>query len=52
MGGIVATLSEDDMRNLAAYFAAQKPRPGVAKDAALVTAGQKLYRGGEQRHRA
>lgn len=46
MTGMAAGLSDQDMRNLAAYFAAQKPRPGVAHDAALVTAGQKLYRGG------
>lgn len=46
MAGIVATLSEQDMRNLAAYFAAQKPKSGAARDARLVTAGQKLYRGG------
>jgi cytochrome c553 len=46
MAGMVAGLSDADMRNLAAYFAARKPRPGVARDAALVTAGQKLYRGG------
>lgn len=47
MAGMVATLSDDDMRNLAAYFAAQKPRPGAAKDRELVAAGQKLYRGGD-----
>ena len=44
---MVANLSDDDMRNLAAYFAAQKPKPGAAKDRALVAAGQKLYRGGD-----
>jgi cytochrome c553 len=42
----VATLSDDDMRNLAAWFASQKPRTGVARDAGLVNAGRKLYRGG------
>ena len=47
MSGMVATLSQDDMRNLAAYYAGQKPRQGAAKDAKLVTAGQKLYRGGD-----
>jgi cytochrome c553 len=34
------------MRNLAAYFSSQKPKPGVAHNAELVRAGQKLYRGG------
>jgi cytochrome c553 len=47
MGGMVATLSDDDMRNLAAYFATQRPRPGAAQDRELVAAGQKLYRGGD-----
>jgi cytochrome c553 len=46
MTGIAASLSDEDMRNLAAYFAAQQPRQGSASDAKLVTAGQKLYRGG------
>jgi cytochrome c553 len=46
MGAMVANLSEDDLRNLAAYFAAQKPTPGTAKDRALVAAGRRLYRGG------
>lgn len=42
----VTNLSEDDMRNLAAYFAAQQPKPRQAKDAALVAEGQKIYKGG------
>jgi cytochrome c553 len=46
MNGIAASLSEQDMRNVAAYFASQQPRPGSASDAKLVTTGQKLYRGG------
>lgn len=46
MSGMVANLSDDDMRNLAAYFAAQKPKPAVAKDKDLAAAGQKLYRAG------
>jgi cytochrome c553 len=47
MGGMVANLSEGDMRNLAAYFSVQKPKPGGGKDAALAATGQKLYRGGD-----
>ena len=31
MAGMVATLSADDMRNLAAYFEGQKPKPRAAK---------------------
>jgi cytochrome c553 len=46
MSAMVANLSDDDLRNLAAYFAAQKPAPGTARDRALVAAGQRLYRGG------
>jgi cytochrome c553 len=47
MNSMVAALSDDDLRNLAAYFAAQNLKPGVATDASLVAAGQKLYRGGD-----
>ena len=46
MNGIAATLSEPDMRNLAAYFSAQKAAGGGAKDTELIAMGQKLYRGG------
>ncbi|MCP5268261.1 MAG: cytochrome c4 [Zoogloeaceae bacterium] len=47
MGGMVAALSDDDMANLAAYFSKQKLTPAVAKDAALVAEGQKLWRQGD-----
>jgi cytochrome c553 len=46
MQPIAAGLSEDDIRNLAAYFAGQAPRLGVARDIDLAEAGQRLYRGG------
>ena len=46
MNGIAATLSEEQMRDTAAYFASQKPRGGSASDAKLASAGQKLYKGG------
>jgi cytochrome c553 len=46
MAGMTASLSPDDMRALGLYFSQQKPKPQAAKDAALVAAGQKLYRGG------
>jgi cytochrome c553 len=46
MAPMVSTLSSDDMLNLAAYFSAQSAKPGTAKDPALVTAGQKVYKGG------
>jgi cytochrome c553 len=45
MAGQVATLSEQDMENLAAYFASQKVTVGeTAKDQLEV--GQAIYRGG------
>lgn len=46
MSGMVANLTDDDMANLAAYFARQKPRPGAASDPDLVKQGQEIYRGG------
>lgn len=46
MAGMVASLSPQDMLNLAAYFSAQQPKPGTAKDQALALTGQKIYRGG------
>ncbi len=41
-----ATLSNEDMLNLAAYYSAQQQKPRLAKDAALVAEGQKIYKGG------
>lgn len=46
MLGMASTLSDDDMRNVAAYFSTQKPKEGGASDKALIAAGQKIYRGG------
>ena len=42
----VVGLSDEDMLNLGAYFAAQTPKPRLARDAELVAAGQRLYKGG------
>ncbi len=46
MAGMVATLSPDDMKNIAAYYASQKPKEGAARNKDLVTLGQKIWRGG------
>ena len=46
MSPMVANLSEQDIRNLAVYFAQQEPKPGSANDADLVKRGQAIYRGG------
>ena len=48
MAGMVANLSDDDMKNLAVYFAAQKPKSQAARDAALAKQGESIYRGGIQ----
>lgn len=47
MNGMVAALSEEDMRNLAAYFASQTLKPEAAKNKQTIEVGQKLYRGGD-----
>jgi cytochrome c553 len=46
MLGITATLTEQDMADLAAYFATQKAKPDLA-DEALVPVGQALYQSGD-----
>jgi len=46
MGGIVKDLSDADLKNLAAYYSLQQPKPGTAKDAELARQGEKIYRGG------
>lgn len=46
MQGFAAALSDADMTALGEYYAKQKPVVGKAKDAALVKAGQKIYRAG------
>ncbi|MCC6610414.1 MAG: cytochrome c4 [Burkholderiales bacterium] len=46
MGGMVATLSPDDMRNLGAYYGGQAAKPGFATNAATVSLGQAIYRAG------
>lgn len=46
MAGMVANLSQEDMQNLAVYFAAQKAKPRAARDAALAKQGEAIYRGG------
>ena len=46
MLGMATPLSAQDMHDIAAYFASQKSRPGVA-DQALVEPGQTLFRQGD-----
>ncbi len=46
MAGFAGTLSPEDMANLGAYFAQQKPKGGAAKLKDSLELGQKIYRGG------
>lgn len=45
MMALVAGLTEDDIRNISAYYASQTPKVGVA-DASLVDAGRRMYQAG------
>jgi len=45
MTGMVAALSDEDMKNLAAYYASQQPK-GAAFDGELIGRGENIYRGG------
>jgi cytochrome c553 len=46
MAGMTANLSAADLKDLAAYYAAQKLKPAAARDKDLAALGQKIYRGG------
>lgn len=46
MAGMAATLSEADMKGLAAYYAGQALRPSAAGDKELASLGQKIWRSG------
>jgi cytochrome c553 len=46
MAGMVANLSDPDMRALAAYYAAHKLKPAAAGDKDRAALGQKIWRGG------
>jgi cytochrome c553 len=46
MTGFASALSLDDMRNVAAYYAEQKPKEGAARNAAAARLGERIYRGG------
>jgi cytochrome c553 len=47
MAGMVAALSDQDMKDLAAWFSSQKLKPAVAKDQSQIALGQKLWRQGD-----
>ena len=46
MKGMASTLSEADMKNVAAFYASKQAKPGFAKNKDLVALGEKIYRGG------
>lgn len=45
MTGMVALLTDDDMKNLAAFYESQQPKP-MAFDGDMIEAGESIYRGG------
>ena len=47
MGGMVANLSAGDMRDVAAYYAAQRAMPGAVKNQEALALGRKIWRGGD-----
>jgi cytochrome c553 len=50
MNGMVANLSDQDMKGLAAFYAGQAQKPAAAADKDLAALGQKLWRGGDSQH--
>ena len=46
MMGFASMLSEEDIRNVSAFYASQKRTPGAAKRADLVATGERIYRAG------
>ena len=46
MMGFADGLSDADMRNVAAYYAEQKPAQGAARNVAAAKLGEKIFRGG------
>jgi cytochrome c553 len=46
MQGMAAALSDDDIRNVAAFYASKEAKPGAAKNKATVLQGEKIWRGG------
>ena len=46
MKGFASTLSDDDMKNVTAFYAGKSAKPGFAKNKDSVKLGEKIYRGG------
>ncbi len=46
MMGMAAALSDDDMKQVAAFYASKSAKPGFAKVKETVSLGEQIYRGG------
>ena len=46
MKGMVSPLSEDDIINVAAFYASKQAKPGFARNKDTIRLGEKIYRGG------
>ncbi len=46
MKGFASTLSPEDMKNVAAFYATKTAKPGFATDKATLLEGERIYRGG------
>jgi cytochrome c553 len=46
MKGFAGTLSDDDMKNVAAFYASKNAKPGFAKNKDSVKLGERIYRAG------
>jgi len=46
MAGMAGALTDEDIRNVAAFYASKQAKPGFSKDKAGVLLGEKIYRGG------
>ena len=46
MKPMASNLSDDDMRNVAAFYASKTAKPGLSKTPATVDLGKKIWRGG------
>ncbi|WP_309624757.1 c-type cytochrome [Methylibium sp.] len=46
MKGFASALSDDDMRNVAGFYAGKQAKPGFARNKELVALGERIYRGG------
>ena len=45
MSGMAAAMSDEDMKNVAAWLSSQKAKPGYAKDKDTIALGERIYRG-------